>query len=110
MCSGQVSTDAMSDAEIRQLFRIIDEDDSGDISIEEVTHLIWGDNAGLVSVQFTSLVRPSIHSHHSSDASCIANDFTHRCRLNLADPGNQHSSFAVLCCDVLRALQCALLC
>jgi Ca2+-binding EF-hand superfamily protein len=39
----------MSDGEIRQLFRIIDEDDSGDISIDEVTHLIWGDNAGLVS-------------------------------------------------------------
>ena len=47
--SGQVSADAMSDGEIRQLFRIIDEDDSGDISIDEVTHLIWGDNAGLVS-------------------------------------------------------------
>ena len=55
MRSGQVSADAMSDAEIQQLFRIIDEDDSGDISIDEVTHLIWGDNAGLVRNSFKFL-------------------------------------------------------
>ena len=38
----------MSDSEIRQLFKIIDEDGSGTIDIGEMTEFIWGEGAGHV--------------------------------------------------------------
>ena len=45
---GKIQEGKMSDSEIRQLFKIIDEDGSGTIDIGEMTEFIWGEGAGHV--------------------------------------------------------------